>query len=64
MNIANTYKFYAYARTPQESKAVQKALAQRNELTYQELMVTRAFDLRETFPFEKKALFLKNLLKK
>lgn len=63
-NIANTYKFYAYAKTPQESKAVQKALAQRNELTYQELMVTRAFDLRETFPFERKALFVEKLTEK
>lgn len=63
-DIANTYKFYALAKTPQENKTVQKALAQRNELTYQELMVTRAFDLRETFPFERKALFSEKLAEK
>ena len=63
-DIPNTYKYYAYAKTAAESKAVQKALAQRNELTYQELMVPRAFDLRETFPFERKPLFVEKQTEK
>ena len=63
-NIENTYKYYAYANTNEEKKLVQKALAQRNSLTYQELMVTRAYDLRETFPFSRKPLFAEKISEK
>ncbi|MEB3314616.1 MAG: hypothetical protein VKK32_00175 [Candidatus Melainabacteria bacterium] len=64
LDIENTYKFYAYANSAEEKKLVQKALAQRNALTYQELMVTRAYDLRETFPFTRKPLFVENITEK
>jgi hypothetical protein len=64
LDIENTYKFYAYANSAEEKKLVQKALAQRNALTYQELMVTRAYDLRETFPFTRKPLFAENITEK
>jgi hypothetical protein len=64
LDIENTYKFYAYANSAEEKKLVQKALAQRNSLTYQELMVTRAYDLRETFPFTRKPLFTEKITEK
>ena len=64
LNIENTYRFYAYANSIEERKLVQKALAQRNTLTYQELMVMRAHDLRETFPFTRKPLFSEKITEK
>jgi hypothetical protein len=64
LDIENTYRFYAYANSTEEKKLVQKALAQRNALTYQELMVTRAYDLRETFPFTRKPLFTEKITEK
>jgi hypothetical protein len=64
LDIENTYRFYAYANSAEEKKLVQKALAQRNSLTYQELMVTRAYDLRETFPFTRKPLFTEKITEK
>jgi hypothetical protein len=64
LDIENTYRFYAYANSAEEKKLVQKALAQRNALTYQELMVTRAYDLRETFPFTRKPLFTEKITEK
>jgi hypothetical protein len=64
LDIENTYRFYAFANSAEEKKLVQKALAQRNALTYQELMVTRAHDLRETFPFVRKPLFTEKSVEK
>ncbi|MFM7459039.1 MAG: hypothetical protein ACKO3R_10350 [bacterium] len=64
LNIENTYRFYSFANSAEEKKLVRKALAQRNSLTYQELMVTRAYDLRETFPFVRKPLFIENSVEK
>jgi hypothetical protein len=64
LDIENTYRFYAFANSAEEKKLVQKALAKRNALTYQELMVTRAYDLRETFPFVRKPLFTEKNVEK
>ena len=64
LDIENTYRFYAFANSAEEKKLAQKALAKRNSLTYQELMVTRAYDLRETFPFVRKPLFTEKNVEK